>query len=304
MKTFKKTQFASLLLVLLLTVMTMAPVTASAAETTVNLRSTSTFAILAGTEVTNTGATTITGGLPEGGGNVGVHDGTSFTGQSTVVMTGWNVYLSDIAGVALQAKNDLILAYDDAASRTPTTTFVESDNQLGGKTLTAGVYRFGHADTANLTAGSPLILDAEGDPNAVFIFQATSDLVTASGSVIELRNGARYCRVFWQVASSATLGTNSTFKGHIFALTSITASTGATIQGQLLARNGAVVLQANTITNGLCETIASSSSSSSSSSSTGGTLPDTSTPWYTLLLVGAVIAFIGAYALKRKNRKE
>ncbi len=243
-----------LFIALMLIVMAI-PGTTMAAEVKVELGTASTFAILAGTTVTNTGSTTITGGLPEGGGNIGIHDASGYTTALVgVTMTGWTIYVND--SVALQAKNDLTAAYLDAAGRTPTTTFTETDNQLGGKTLTAGVYAFGHADTANLTAANPLILDAQGDPDAVFIFQASSDLIMASGSVIQLRNGARYCRVFWQVTSSATLGTYSTFIGHIFALTSITAQTGATIQGQLLARNGAVTLDTNTITNALCNAAA------------------------------------------------
>ena len=101
-----------------------------------------------------------------------------------------------------------------------------------------------------------LVLDAEGDPNAVFIFRSASGLTTAANSNIRLINGARYCRVFWQVTSSATLGTNSHFVGHLFALTSIEVQTGATIEGQLLARNGAVDPESNPISTGLGATAA------------------------------------------------
>jgi hypothetical protein len=97
-----------------------------------------------------------------------------------------------------------------------------------------------------------LTLDAEGDPNAVFVFQAGSSLITASGSTVSLINGAQACNVFWQVGSSATLGTNSTFSGTILALTSITATTGSTITGRILARNGAVTLDTNSITTPVC----------------------------------------------------
>ena len=251
---FNKMKFKSLLLTPLMVIMMAVPTTTMAAEAKVNLGTTSTFAVLAGTTITNTGTTTITGSTPEGGGNVGVHPGTAFTGQADVEMTGWTAYLSDPDGVALRAKNDLDVAYRDAAGRKPTKTFTASDNQLGGKTLKSGVYAFGHADTANLTAASPLILDAEGNDEAVFIFQASSDLIMAPGSKVILTNGARFCRVFWQVTSSATLGTNSTFVGHIFASTSIAAKTGADVQGQLLALTGAVTLENNTIHNGLCKT--------------------------------------------------
>jgi type VI secretion system secreted protein VgrG len=237
------------LFVLMMVFVLLIPRTALADEETVDLGTTSTFAILAGETITNTGATSISG---DAGGDIGLHPGTDFPGQASVTTTG-TVHLAD--AVAELAKQDLVIAYNDAASRTPTATFTETDNQLGGKILTTGVYRFGHADTANLTADNPLILDAQGDPDAVFIFQATSDLVFASDSVVQLINGARYCRVFWQVASSVTINTGAAFVGHIFALTSIWVRTGATVQGQLLARNGEVTLDTNVITNGLCENL-------------------------------------------------
>ena len=125
-----------------------------------------------------------------------------------------------------------------------TASYSSGDNQLGGKTLTPGVYAFGHAATANLTAASPLVLSGNG----VFVFQASSDLVTASSSVVSLINGAQACNVFWVVGSSATLGSSSTFVGTLMALTSATLDTGATVQGRILARNAAVTLDANTIT--------------------------------------------------------
>jgi uncharacterized repeat protein (TIGR01451 family) len=151
--------------------------------------------------------------------------------------------------VAIQAQSDLVAAYDDAAGRTPVTRI---STELGGKTLKPGVYDSA-SGTFHITG--TLTLDAEGDPNAVFVFKTVSTLITASGSRVNLVNSARYCRIFWKVGSSATLGTTSRFVGHIFALTSITVNTGATVQGQLLARNGAVTLHANTITNGLCESV-------------------------------------------------
>lgn len=243
MKIFYKVKVLPLLLTFLMVIMVFAPATAFAATNRVLLGTAESYAVLAGEAVTNTGPSVITG-------DIGVHAGTSVGGFPPGVVIGGVIHSADAA--ALQAKADLGIAYDDAAGRTPTTTFVEGDNQLGGKTLTSGVYAFGHASTANLTAAAPLILDAQGDPEAVFIFQASSDLVTAAGSEVRLINGAQFCRVFWQVTSSATLGTNSTFVGHIFALTSITAATGANVQGQLLARNGTVTLDTNVITNGPC----------------------------------------------------
>jgi type VI secretion system secreted protein VgrG len=148
--------------------------------------------------------------------------------------------------VAEQAQTDLTTAYNEAAGRTVTANL--SGQDLGGLTLTSGVYKY---DTSAQLTGT-LTLNAEGNPDAAFIFQIGSTLTTASASSVSLINGAQYCRVFWQVGSSATLGTDSQFIGHIFALTSITATAGAEVQGQLLARNGAVTLDSNIITNGVC----------------------------------------------------
>ena len=116
--------------------------------------------------------------------------------------------------------------------------------ELGGSTLVPGVYN-SQSGTFGITG--TLTLDGQGDPDAVFIFQMQSTLVTASASVVLLTNGARACNVFWQVGSSATIGTSSSFVGTILALTSITLTTGATVDGRVLARNGAVTLDSNTI---------------------------------------------------------
>ncbi|HEX9093572.1 MAG TPA: ice-binding family protein [Coriobacteriia bacterium] len=240
MRSAKKMLRVPLLVAAALAVTMAVPTISMAAQPTVNLGTTSTFAVLAGSTITNVGPTTIGGSA---GGDVGLHPGTAFTGQASVTISG-AVHLAD--AIALIAKNDLITAYDDAAGRTPVTTI---PTELGGTTLLPGVYD-SLSGTFQITG--PLTLDAQGDPDAVFVFKCASTLVTASGSSVNLINDARYCRVFWQVGTSATLGTNSSFVGHIFALTSIAAQTGATVQGQLLARNGAVTLDTNTITNGVC----------------------------------------------------
>src|SRR5450756_2346996 len=240
MKTLNRMRHTPLLLALLLVAMMAVPAMSMAAQPTVNLGTTSSFAVLAGETITNTGSTTISG---DAGGNVGLHPGTAFPGQAGVTLSG-AVHLAD--AVALQAKNDLVTAYDDAAGRTPVTTIA---TELGGRTLTPGVY---DSESGTFQITGTLTLDAQGDPNGVFIFKTTSTLITASGSSVSLIGSARYCRIFWKVGSSATLGTNSHFVGHIFALTSIAAQTGATVQGQLLARNGEVTLDTNTITNGIC----------------------------------------------------
>lgn len=242
MKLFMRARNAVWGLGLLVATMVALPMVAMAAEAPVNLGTTSTFAVLAGTGITNTGPTVISG---DAGGDVGSDPTGTFTGQDQVTMTG-AVHLAD--AVANQAKTDLVTAYDDAAGRTPSIIGTE----LGGQTLLPGVYT---SESGTFEITGTLTLDAQGDPNAVFIFQTESTLVTATDSNFNLINGARYCRVFWKVGSSATLGVNSHFVGHLFALQSITANSGATVQGQLLARNGAVTLNNNTITNGLCPTL-------------------------------------------------
>ena len=267
------------------------PRTSLAAETTVDLGTTSTFAVLAGETITNTGTTTISG---DAGSDVGVYPGSSIPGEAFIVTTG-TIHKGD--ATAYQAKQDLQIAFDDAAGRTVTTTFTGTDNQLGGKTLTTGVYRFGHADTANLTAAQPLILDAQGDPNAVFIFQATSDLVFASNSVVQLINGARFCRVFWQVESSATIGTNAQFVGHIFAYASISAQTGAHINGQLLALTGQVSLDSNTTVNGLCPTVTPTISPSPTPGGGTADIPSTGDAATPLLWVGVSIVALAGLTL-------
>lgn len=225
----------------LICAMIIAPVKVLAAEATVDLGSTVNFAVLAASTVTNTGSTVISGSA---GGDVGVSSGTSVTGFPPGTISDGTIHLGDTA--AIQAQTDLVTAYNDAAGRSVTTNL--TGQNLGGMILKSGVYRF---DSAAQLTGT-LTLDAEGDPDAAFIFQIGSTLTTANASSVVLINEAQYCRVFWQVGSSATLGTNSQFIGHIFAMTSITATTGATIQGQLLARTGAVTLDTNIITNGVC----------------------------------------------------
>ena len=206
------------------------------APASVGLGTATSFAVLAGQTITNAGPTKITG-------DIGLHPGSAVTGFSSVTYVG-ALHLAD--GVALQAKNALVTAYNDAAGRTPATTVAA---ELGGQALTAGVY-----DSAAGTFGvtGTLTLDAEGDSQAVFIFQMASTLITAPGSSVALINGASACNVYWQVGSSATLDTTTSFKGTIMALTSIALKTGATLQGRALARNGEVTLDTNVITSAAC----------------------------------------------------
>ena len=151
-------------------------------------------------------------------------------------------------GVTQGAKGALLTAYGNAKQQASTASI---SGDLGQRRLTRGVYTSG--STMGLTG--PLTLDAEGDPDAVFVFQVGSSLTTASSSSVLLVGKAQACNVFWQVTSSATLGTNSDFTGTIMALTSITMNTEARLEGRALARNGAVTLDTNTITMPECSVI-------------------------------------------------
>lgn len=221
--------------VLLSLLLILMPITSLAAQSPVTLGTTVNFAVLADS-ITNTGTTNISG---DAGADVGVYPGTSITGKASIILAGGAFHETD--AVAQVAKTDLDAAYLDAAGRTPVTRIA---TELGGQTLKPGVYDSAAGD---FFITGELKLDAEGDPNGVFIFLTTSTLKTAGSSVVTLLNNARYCRVFWKVGSSATLGTDSTFVGHIFADASITVETDAQINGQLLARTGAVTLHSNTI---------------------------------------------------------
>lgn len=204
---------------------------AFAAEPKVGLGTTESYSVLGGQTVTNTGTSILSSDL-------GVSPGTAITGFPPGIVLG-TVHAAD--AVASQAQSDLVIAYDDAAGRAPTASVA---GDLVGQTLPGGVYK----STGPLAVSGTLTLDAQNDPNTVFVFQVASTLTTASASNVSLVNGAQACNVYWQVGSSATLGTASTFKGSILALTSITATTDATVEGRALARNGAVTLDNNVFT--------------------------------------------------------
>ncbi|MFH5835117.1 ice-binding family protein [Proteiniclasticum sp. C24MP] len=235
MKKRSRKKMLSLLLTLALFAVNGTAQLTMAAEAEVKTGTTENFAILSGETITNTGTTEVMG-------DVGIHPGIEVVGLSEDMVTG-AMHLAD--EVALAAKNDLVIAYDDAAGRTPQII----SRELAGQTLTPGVYTSNEKDF--LLTGK-LILDGEGDPDAVFIFQTDTTLTTGSGSSVEFAGNATACGVFWKVGSSATLGSNSSFAGSILALTSITLETGATVNGRLLARNGSVVLDSNVITSGPC----------------------------------------------------
>lgn len=231
---------------------------------TVDLGTAESFAVLAGQGVTNTGPTVVQG-------DVGSFPNTSVGGFPPGLVQNGTINPSYTAN----AKDDLVTAYVDAAGRTPVTTIA---TELGGQVLNHGIYD-STAGTFGITG--TLTLDAEGDPNAVWIFKAASTLITGSGSNVNLINGASPCNVFWVVGSSATLGTNSTLRGTILSLASITMTTGATLEGRALARNAAVTLDTNTITNG-CAGEAPGSPTVTTQVSTaqvavGGSVTDTAT---------------------------
>ncbi|MFZ3054707.1 MAG: ice-binding family protein [Minisyncoccales bacterium] len=206
------------------------------AANTVSLGTADSFAILAGSTITNTGPSVVIG-------NMGLDPGSSITGFPPATLTGTE-YINN--ATSAQAQLDLTTAYDNAAGQGCTQDLTDQD--LGGLILTPGVYCFN--TSAQLTG--ILTLDGQNNPDAVFIFKTGSTLTTASGSSVVLINDSQACNVFWQVGSSATIGGNTTFKGNILALTSITFNTGASLQGRALARNGAVTLDTNNITKATC----------------------------------------------------
>ncbi len=237
------------------------PMAVHAATAKVDLLSADGFAILAGTpnitDVANSSVIT---------GNVGLSPATGASiGLLCSQVTG-TIYSVDAFGpvpcavenasLLTTAKNDLGTAYDDAVSRTAAATVVNTE--LGGTTKFAGVYKSA-ATTFQITSGAGhLVLDAQNDPSAVFIFEAAAagtGLTVGNGSTVELINGAQACNVFWRV-ETATIGTTAVFKGNILALTSITVANGAGVSGRLLARNGSVTLDHNTVVKAACSAAA------------------------------------------------
>jgi hypothetical protein len=238
------------------------------APASVGLGTAASFSVLAGSTVTNTGPTTMFGDL-------GLSPGSSVTGAPHVL---GQTHVDD--AVAIGAKNALTTGYNDAASR-PSNGSAGTD--LAGQTFLPGVR---NASSSLLLSSGSVTLDAQGDPNAVFIFQIGSTLITGSSTTVQLVNGAQACNVFWQVGSSATLGTGTRFVGTIMASATITANTAATIHGRLLAGTGAVNMDTNTITTSNCP--------SSVSGSGGGTETTTAAEAATLAEATALAQAITA----------
>lgn len=217
--------------------------TQTTVHTAVNLRSTTGFAILAGALISNVPTSSVTG-------NIGLSPAArSFiTGFGLTEVTG-NIYAADdlspagVPALLTEAKGDLTIAYNDAAARSAFDIVLLAGN-LGGLTLTPGLY----TSTGSLEISSgDLTFDAKGNANAVFIIQMASTFTMTSGRQMILSGGAKASNIFWQVGTSATLGTTSVFKGTLMADQSISLNTGATVEGRLMARIGQITLKGSTI---------------------------------------------------------
>jgi len=293
--------------------MVMAGGTANAAIVpTVPLLSAANYSVIAYATVTNTGPSVLNN-------SVGLSPGTDVVGFPPGIVTPPAI-IDATTPTAAQAKLDLTAAYVDAAGR-PLNATVTSD--LTGLTLVGGVYA--GPSKSPLSLAGTLVLDGEGNPNSVFIFQTDSTLITGSASTVSLINGAQECNVFWQVGSSATLGTGSVFAGNILALTSIAVTTGVTVHGRALAQNGEVTLDNDVFTSPTCDlttpvttttavgggttapadTTPPTSPPGTAPPGTGptGTIPRTGSQSGTTLLLAAAALALGAAATRFARRK-
>lgn len=264
------------------------------AQTAPGLGSAASFAVLGGQTVTNTGPTTIFGDL-------GVSPGTAITGFPPGSVTAGATHAAD--AVALQAQSDVTIAYDDLAGQACTDDITGQD--LGGQTLTEGVY----CSTSSAQLTGTLTLDAQGNADAVFIFAMVSTLTTASDSSVSVINGGTACNVFWQVGSSATLGTTTDFVGNILALTSIALQNGTSLSGRALARNGEVTMDTNDVTIEGCPGAPPGSGTPTGTPTTpttptvpgfpntGGAPLESSGFWWTPVLVALVMGSLGVVVL-------
>lgn len=220
------------------------------------------FVVLAGTKATNVGPSVLNG-------NLGISPGTELEGFGLPAVINGSTHATD--HVAAKAQLDLTTAYDTAAGQPVLPANDLSGTDLGGLKLSPGTYRY---NAAALLTGA-LTLDAEGDPNAEFVFQIGSQLTTESASSVVLVNAASPCNVYWQVGSSAVLGTTTSFQGTLMALTSISLNSKATVVGRMLARNGQVSLIENTLTRPLCATGSTGPPSGETPGGTGTGSPTT-----------------------------
>lgn len=271
-------------------------VPANAVQSRIDLGTASTFAVLAGAGITNSGPTTASGTA-----------GSDFGSEPTPVNSAELVNITVGPGATKfdsvvpqieMAQDDLTAAYLDAASRTPFTTIAGGD--LTGMNLVPGVYN----SASTLELNGTVTLNGGGDPDAVFIFQAGSSLVTSVGSVVALTGDAQACNVFWQVGSSATINGSSDFTGHVLALTSITVGTSATIDGSLLARNGSVTLLQNVFQNDVCADSGNGGGNGNGGANSGEGLASTGAEdWALPLTVGLSAALIltAVFVIRRRR---
>ena len=251
------------------------------------------FAVLGGSAVTNTGPSIVDGDL-------GVSPGTAISGFPPGIVNG-AMHAAD--AVALQAQTDVTTAYNSLAGQPCNTVLTGQD--LGGLTLVPGVYCF--SSSAGLTG--QLTLDAQGNSAAVWIFQIGSTLTTASGSSVLVINGGNVCNVFWQVGSSATLGTGTTFVGNILALASITLATGTNVSGRALARTAAVTMDTNHVSNAACGQVVPPATATATGAPPVGTStpvpPSTPSPTnvpepVTITLFGAGLVALAGYLRNKR----
>jgi hypothetical protein len=306
MKIFSK---LSLALLMLTAILGLASLT-KAAMPTVDLGTAGNFAILSGTpNITNTGATKVIGNVglsPAGGAGIGLLS-SQVTGTIYAIDAFGPAGSVNDPGLLTTAQNDLTAAYNSAAGRTPVTTVA---TELGGQTLTSGVYT-SDSTALQITAGAgDLVLNGQGDPNAVFIFEASDEsaeaLTVGPGSTISLINGAQACNVFWRVYG-ASINTTAVFKGNLMALTSITVANGANIEGRLLARNGSVTLINDTVTAATCA--ATSGTTTTTTTTTVPKLPNTGVnrdnTWDILLVAGMLVgSLLLALAIEKYESKK
>ncbi|HET6570999.1 MAG TPA: ice-binding family protein [Solirubrobacterales bacterium] len=251
--------------VLLAAALAFAALPAFAEAAPVDLATASPFVVLGGSTVTNTGPSVLNGDL-------GVSPGTSLPGFGSPAVVNGAVHNND--AVAAQAQSDVTTAYNVAAGTPVLPANDLSGTDLGGLVLAPGAYRY--TSSAQLTGA--LTLDANGDPNAQFVFEIASTLTTASASSVVLVNGASPCNVYWQVGSSATLGSTTAFAGNLIALTDVSLNDGAAVLGRVFARNGQVSLIDNVLTRPLCETGSTPPGSTPPESTPPGSTPTETAP--------------------------